>query len=107
MLPSAEVSKGYQQRITRLIQSAADGIPALNDPHAIQIRQVEGKLFITIEARVDGGLSIVQAHDLSTQLQEAVRAIVPNTSEVLVHLEPEEADLPTTADADRHTPKPR
>ena len=33
-------------------------------------------------------LSIAEAHDLSTRLQESVRAGLPNVGEVLVHLEP-------------------
>ena len=37
---------------------------------------------------VDGELSVTEAHELSTQLQEAIRASVPNVGEVLVHLEP-------------------
>jgi divalent metal cation (Fe/Co/Zn/Cd) transporter len=67
---------------------AAAATPALSNAHNIQVRQVEGKLFISLEALVDGNLSVTLAHDLSTQLQEAIRAIVPNTGEVLVHIEP-------------------
>jgi divalent metal cation (Fe/Co/Zn/Cd) transporter len=52
---------------------------------------VEGKLFISLEALVDGGLSVTEAHELSTQLQEAIRAAVPNVGEVLIHLEPHAA----------------
>jgi cation diffusion facilitator family transporter len=88
ILPSARVSRGLQQRITQVVESAAANIPHLTDPHDIQVRQVEGKLFITVEALVNGALSMSEAHELSTQLQEAIRAGVPNVGEALVHLEP-------------------
>jgi divalent metal cation (Fe/Co/Zn/Cd) transporter len=71
-----------------VVESAAANIPHLTDPHDIQVRQVEGKLFITVEALVNGALSMSEAHELSTQLQEAIRAGVPNVGEALVHLEP-------------------
>jgi cation diffusion facilitator family transporter len=90
VLPSAHVSSGLQQRIAQTVGQAAAAIPHLNDPHNLQVRQVEGKLFITLEATVDGSLSLAEAHDLSTQLQDAIRANVPNVGEALVHLEPQE-----------------
>lgn len=90
ILPSARVSTGLQQRIRTAITHAAEAIPDLSNPHGIQIRQVEGKLFISLEAWVAGELSMADAHELSTQFQEAIRAAVPNVSEVLVHLEPRE-----------------
>ncbi|MCX6043810.1 MAG: cation diffusion facilitator family transporter [Chloroflexi bacterium] len=90
ILPSAHVSSGLQQRITGVIEKAVATIPNLSDPHDIQVRQVEGRLFITVETLVDGALSVVEAHELSTRLQEAIRANVPNVGEALVHLEPQE-----------------
>jgi len=88
ILPSARVSRPLQQRVKNSVEEAAAGFKALSNVHNIQVRQVEGRLFVTLEANVDGDLSITEAHELSTQLQEAIRAVVPNTGEVLVHLEP-------------------
>lgn len=89
ILPTARVSSGLFHRIHGQIVEAADAMPELTNAHNIQVRQVEGKLFISLEAWVDGNLSVTLAHDLSTQLQEAIRAVVPNAGEVLVHLEPQ------------------
>lgn len=91
ILPTARVSSGLQQRVHGVIAQAAQAVPAISHPHNIQIRQVEGRLFITVEAWVDGDLSIADAHELSTQFQEAIRAAMPNVGEVLIHLEPQEA----------------
>jgi cation diffusion facilitator family transporter len=89
-LPTARVSKGLQARVSQYIQEAAANLPMISYPHNIQVRQVEGKLFIALEALVDGNLSIREAHEVSTQLQDAIRAVVPNVGEALVHLEPSE-----------------
>lgn len=94
-LPSARVSTSLHARIRQQIEAATAEIPRISHPHNIQTRQVEGKLFIVMEAWVDGNLSVIEAHELSTQLQEAIRASVPNVGpnigEVLVHLEPKPA----------------
>jgi cation diffusion facilitator family transporter len=92
ILPSARVSRGMQERIHAAVVHAAAAIPDLRDPHEIHIRQVEGKLFISLEVLVDGELSVTEAHELSTRLQEAIRAAVPNVSEALVHVEPRDRD---------------
>lgn len=96
ILPTARVSSGLYQRIREQIVEATDAMPGLSNAHNIQVRQVEGKLFISLETWVDGNLSVTAAHEMSTQLQEAIRAVVPNTGEVLVHVEPsaEEKSVP-------------
>jgi cation diffusion facilitator family transporter len=97
ILPTSRVSSGLNQRIHEQIVEAVDAMPALSNAHDIQVRQVEGKLFISLEAWVDGNLSVTDAHDLSTLLQEAIRSVVPNAGEVLIHLEPhteEQSEVP-------------
>ncbi|MCB0157901.1 MAG: hypothetical protein KDD83_07205 [Caldilineaceae bacterium] len=46
---------------------------------------------------VDGEMSVADAHELSTLLQDAVRARVNNVGEVLVHLEPDDGVVSETA----------
>jgi divalent metal cation (Fe/Co/Zn/Cd) transporter len=89
ILPSAPVSSGLQQRIRNAVHQAVEGIPNLSEPHDIQVRQVEGKLFITLDVLVEGSLSMTDAHDLSTRLQDLIRAAIPNVGEALIHLEPQ------------------
>lgn len=88
ILPSAHVSHRLQQRVVTVIEAAVATLPGLSDPHDIQVRQVEGRLFVTLEVMVNGVMSVTEAHELSTLLQENIRANVPNVSEALVHLEP-------------------
>lgn len=98
ILPSAQVSLGLQQRVAQIVQEAAAFTPGLSDPHSLQVRQVEGQLFVAICALVDGRLTVREAHDLSTEMQERIRTHLPNAGEILVHLEPnlsDPANLPT------------
>jgi cation diffusion facilitator family transporter len=95
ILPTARVSSGLYHRIHEQIIEATAAIPALSNAHNILVRQVEGKLFISLDVWVDGKLSVMLAHGLSTQLQEAIRAVVPNVGEVLIHLEPHTEEMPS------------
>jgi cation diffusion facilitator family transporter len=97
ILPTARVSSRLYQRVLTVVGEAAAAVPSISDAHAIQVRQVEGALFISLEALVNGALSVTVAHELSTQLQEAIRAALPNVGEVLIHLEPRESEERTVA----------
>lgn len=88
ILPSAHVSRRLRHRVVEVIEKAVAALPGLSDPHDILVRQVEGRLFVTLEVMVSGTMSVTEAHELSTQLQEQIRAGVPTVSEALVHLEP-------------------
>ncbi len=88
ILPTARVSRGLQERVEQVVQKAVENVPGICRPHHVQVRQVEGRLFISLEALVDGDLPVSEAHELSTRLQEQIRQALPNVGEVLVHLEP-------------------
>ncbi len=88
ILPAARVSRGMQDRVAAIVLQAAGDVTGLSAPHNIHVHQMEGQLFITLDAFVDGTISVVAAHELSTRLQEQVRGNIENVSEVLVHLEP-------------------
>ena len=103
VLPTARVSRHLSGRVEGAVHAAADEIPQLREPHEIQVHQVEGRLFITVEALVDGEMSVADAHDLSTLLQDAVRARINNVGEVLVHLEPDDGAMNDGAAVDGAT----
>ncbi len=88
VLPSTRVSPSLEARVRQVVTEAAAAVPGIHEPHHLEIFQVEGQLFIALEVRVDGRLSVAEAHELSTRLQELVRQRLPNVGEVLVHLEP-------------------
>jgi len=89
ILPSAHVSHRLRQRVTAVVENAVTTLPGLTEPHDIVVRQVEGRLFIALEVMVNGMMSVAEAHELSTRLQENIRANVANVSEALIHVEPD------------------
>src|SRR5215213_387351 len=55
--------------------------------HALRTRQAGAWRFIDFHVLVPGGWSVQRGHDLLEQIEEEVRAAVPNSS-VFTHLEP-------------------
>jgi cation diffusion facilitator family transporter len=57
------------------------------DYHAVRTRRAGSRRFVEFHLLVPGALSVRRAHELSTHVEDAVRAALPG-SEVTVHIEP-------------------
>ncbi len=67
-------------------------IPGLVNCHNLTVERHAGKLFISLECVVDGELSIETAHAISENVEQHLRAEVPEVTGVLVHVEPPGVD---------------
>lgn len=56
--------------------------------HHVRVRSVDGELAILLHVFFDDRSPIGAAHDLSTLLETTLRRQIPNTGQVLVHVEP-------------------
>ncbi len=90
VLPGHVVSAELWQHVEHQVAAAVAAMPELDEPHNIQMRSCDGKLFLSFECRAAPGLSVVEAHRLTSQLESAIVASLPNVAEVLIHLEPGE-----------------
>jgi cation diffusion facilitator family transporter len=73
-----------RRRITDILEArAADGVRF----HALRTRQAGARRFISFHILVPGQWSVQKGHDLLEEIEEQVRAAVPNSS-VDTHLEP-------------------
>ena len=73
-----------RQKITAILEARAqDGVRY----HALRTRQAGARRFISFHILVPGEWSVQKGHDLLEQIEEEVRAAVPNSS-VDTHLEP-------------------
>ncbi len=77
-------------------QQVRGAIDALMRPglhyHALRTRQAGARKFVDFHLLVPGSWSVQEAHDLSEQVEAAVRAALPG-AEVTVHIEPIEAEV--------------
>ena len=62
--------------------------------HAFRARQVGGKVAMDVHVQVDPDLTVRQGHDIATAVRDQVRQADPQVIEVIVHVEPKQADPP-------------
>src|SRR6516165_7001284 len=56
--------------------------------HHVTVHALEGRLAVSLDLEVDGGLSLAAAHDIATGLEDAIREELGPGVEVETHIEP-------------------
>lgn len=67
--------------------------------HHVTVHQLENKLSISLDLEVDGILSLGEAHEIASGLENAIRAELGGNVEVETHIEPMQMDGVKGADA--------
>ncbi len=70
------------------IMDIVKAVPGAESPHNLKTRRIGSKIAIEIHVRVDPGFNIVQAHDISTQIEAQLRRRYGQDIFVSVHVEP-------------------
>ncbi|GAB4330368.1 MAG: cation diffusion facilitator family transporter [Calditrichia bacterium] len=71
----------------KILQIAAE-VPGAINPHALKTRRIGNKIAIDLHIKVDKNLNIVEAHDISTEVEEQLRKEFGHGTFVSVHIEP-------------------
>lgn len=74
---------GMDQRI----KLAVEALPGVRDCHNVRVRTSGPRTFIDVHVLVDGAQSLQAAHDLTEEIEIAIRTIAPD-ADVTVHPEP-------------------
>jgi len=81
------------------VHAAAERMGGFQDLHNVTVEKEEdGSLHLTMHAKLPGRTTLAEASRSSGQLEDELRAELPEVSRVDVHLEPLEPDLVTGAD---------
>jgi len=89
------VEPGEEDAITREVaQAAALRIPRVREIHNISVLHVDGRTEVSLHLKLPGDLSLDQAHEVASEVEEAIEAALPAVDSVQTHLEPlaEEAE---------------
>ncbi len=73
----------YQKIIT-----ASKSVSGISNPHRIRVRKMAHLYIVALDVEIDGNLSLLEAHELSSQVEGEIKKILPNVYDVLVHPEP-------------------
>jgi cation diffusion facilitator family transporter len=84
-LLDAAIAPAHKSEVTRLFAeySRRYGVSF----HALRTRQAGARRFLSFHMLVPDAWTVAQAHDLSEELEERIRAVVPNAS-IDTHIEP-------------------
>lgn len=73
------------------LRGTLQALPGLREVSDVRSRGLEGHVYVDLVIRVDPGLSLESAHELSHQAEAAVRDAFPEVIDVVVHVEPASA----------------
>ncbi|PLX43151.1 MAG: hypothetical protein C0608_00390 [Deltaproteobacteria bacterium] len=74
-----------------IIEETLGNIQGVKGYHNVRARRAGAELFIDIDIEVDGGLNVIQGHDVARAVKTALLTGVKGTRDVMVHIEPIEA----------------
>jgi ferrous-iron efflux pump FieF len=86
-----ELPDEERERIRAIAQSHPDVAAA----HDLRTRVAGPTAFIQIHIEMDGGLSLIRAHEISDEVEAELRAAYPH-AEVMIHQDPEGIEEPRT-----------
>jgi divalent metal cation (Fe/Co/Zn/Cd) transporter len=68
--------------------AAALTVSHVREIHNLAVLEIDGRLEISLHVKLPGDLSLDRAHGIAEQVEEAIRAQVPEVASVRTHLEP-------------------
>lgn len=83
-LLEASLSEEQEQEITRLVKS----VPGVKDIHHLRTRRIGNGIAVDLHAKMDGKITLEQAHEIATQAEKAIRERFGENSLVNIHMEP-------------------
>jgi cation diffusion facilitator family transporter len=72
----------------RLLFDAVRSVPGAGNPHRTRMRRIAGFWDIDIDIEVDPALTIGEAHDIASKVEDAVKARIDGIFDIMVHVEP-------------------
>jgi cation diffusion facilitator family transporter len=93
-VPAARDNESVRERIMVIARNRGLAI------HHVTIHDLGGKLTVSIDLEVDGEMTLVDAHGITLELEQAIRDDFGADVEVDTHIEPLEPELPHGTDAD-------
>jgi cation diffusion facilitator family transporter len=82
------VEPGDEEALRERVHAAALGVPGVREVHNVVVLDLDGALQVSLHLKLPGDLPLDRAHDLAEEVEEAIRAAIPEVSDVRTHLEP-------------------
>jgi cation diffusion facilitator family transporter len=77
-----------EMQTEKLVEKLATEIEGVKEAHEVNAVCANGKLYITLHARVSPKLSVQEAHELAEKIESKISERIENIENVTVHIEP-------------------
>lgn len=81
-----------ETRTEKLVEKLAAEIEDVKDTHDVSAVYSDGRLYITLHARVDPKLSVHEAHEIAEKIENKINERIKKVENVTVHVEPFDAE---------------
>ena len=94
------VEPGTEEALRDRVHAAALAVPRVREVHNVRLVTVNGGIEVGLHLKLPGDLSLENAHDVASQVEDAISAALPEVVAVQTHLAP----LRETAAGERTAP---
>jgi cation diffusion facilitator family transporter len=70
------------------IFSAVSSVPGAGNPHRTRVRKLGSLLVVDLDIEVEPELTVKAAHDIALAVERAIKTVLPEVYDVIVHVEP-------------------
>ena len=77
-----------EEAIRDRAHAAALGVPRVREVHNVSVLRVGGSTEVSLHLKLPGDLTLEEAHEVATEVEQAITAAVPEVDSVQTHLEP-------------------
>jgi cation diffusion facilitator family transporter len=72
----------------KLLFEAVNSVSGVGRPHRVRMRRIAGFWDIDLDIEVDPSLTITQAHEIASKVENAVKSRIERIFDIMVHVEP-------------------
>jgi divalent metal cation (Fe/Co/Zn/Cd) transporter len=77
-----------EAKLTEAVRAAAMSVRGVREIHNLTIADLEGRHEVSLHLKLPGDLMLDQAHELASQVEQAIMDARPEIAAVVTHLEP-------------------
>jgi len=77
-----------EEELRERVHAAALGVPRVREVHNVRVVTVDGGVEIGLHIKLPGDLPLSEAHDVASDVEQAIGVAVPSVVSVRTHLEP-------------------
>jgi len=91
-----------EMRTEKLVENLAAKVEGVKETHRINVVYANGKLYITLHARVDPKLSVHEAHEIAEKIESKINERISKVENISVHIEPFNAKIQKGSEVDEN-----